>query len=140
MYRLGERSRKNLQGVHPDLVKVIERAIQITKQDFTVIEGLRTLERQKELLAKGASKTLRSRHLTGHAVDIVPIVDGRISWDWKFYSEVRNAMMTAAAELKVDIEWGGNWETFKDGPHWQLPWSKYPVQEAPVVKKKVVKK
>lgn len=140
MYRLGERSKKNLQGVHPDLVKVIERAIQITKQDMVVIEGLRTLERQKELLAKGASKTLRSRHLTGHAVDIVPIVDGKISWDWKFYSEVRNAMMLAAAELKVDIEWGGNWETFKDGPHWQLPWAKYPVEQAPVVKKKVVKK
>lgn len=139
MFALGKRSRDNLKGVHPDLVKVIERAIQITKQDFTVIEGLRTKERQAELLKKGATQTLNSRHLTGHAVDIVPWVDGTVSWDWKFYSEVRSAMIQAAGELGVEIEWGGNWKTFKDGPHWQLPWSKYPVQEvakAPKVKKK----
>lgn len=136
MYRLGERSKKNLQGVHPDLVKVVERAIEITKQDFTVIEGLRTMERQKELLAKKATTTLRSRHLTGHAVDIVPWVDGKVSWDWKFYTEIRNAMLTAAHELGVEIEWGGNWATFKDGPHWQLTWDKYPVAEASKEKKK----
>lgn len=129
MFRLGSRSLKNLEGVHPDLVKVVQRAIQITKQDFAVIEGLRTLERQKELLAKGVSKTLRSRHLTGHAVDIVPWVDGSVSWDWKFYTEIRNAMVAAAAELKVGLEWGGNWTTFKDGPHWQLTWGSYPAPE-----------
>lgn len=138
MFRLGERSRKNLEGVHPDLVKVIERAIEITKQDFTVIEGLRTQARQRELVAKGASRTMNSRHLTGHAVDIVPWVNGTVSWDWKFYSEIRNAMMTAAAELGVEVEWGGNWATFKDGPHWQLPWGKYPVAQAP--KRQVKKK
>lgn len=138
MYRLGERSRKNLQGVHPDLVRVVEKAIQITKQDFVVIEGLRTEARQRELVAKGASRTMNSRHLSGHAVDIVPWVDGTISWDWKFYSEIRNAMVTAAAELGVEIEWGGNWATFKDGPHWQLPWDKYPVAQAP--KRQVKKK
>jgi peptidoglycan L-alanyl-D-glutamate endopeptidase CwlK len=138
MYRLGERSRRNLQGVHPDLVRVVEKAIQITKQDFVVIEGLRTEARQRELVAKGASRTMNSRHLTGHAVDIVPWVDGTISWDWKFYSEIRNAMVTAAAELGVEIEWGGNWATFKDGPHWQLPWDKYPVAQAP--KRQVKKK
>lgn len=138
MYRLGERSRKNLQGVHPDLVRVVEKAIQITKQDFVVIEGLRTEARQRELVAKGASRTMNSRHLSGHAVDIVPWVDGTISWDWKFYSEIRNAMVTAAAELGVEVEWGGNWATFKDGPHWQLPWDKYPVAQAP--KRQVKKK
>jgi peptidoglycan L-alanyl-D-glutamate endopeptidase CwlK len=138
MYRLGERSRRNLQGVHPDLVRVVEKAIQITKQDFVVIEGLRTEARQRELVAKGASRTMNSRHLSGHAVDIVPWVDGTISWDWKFYSEIRNAMVTAAAELGVEIEWGGNWATFKDGPHWQLPWDKYPVAQAP--KRQVKKK
>lgn len=138
MYRLGERSRRNLQGVHPDLVRVVQRAIQITKQDFVVIEGLRTEARQRELVAKGASRTMNSRHLSGHAVDIVPWVDGTISWDWKFYSEIRNAMVTAAAELGVEIEWGGNWATFKDGPHWQLPWDKYPVAQAP--KRQVKKK
>lgn len=138
MYRLGERSRRNLQGVHPDLVRVVEKAIQITKQDFVVIEGLRTEARQRELVAKGASRTMNSRHLSGHAVDIVPWVAGTISWDWKFYSEIRNAMVTAAAELGVEIEWGGNWATFKDGPHWQLPWDKYPVAQAP--KRQVKKK
>lgn len=140
MFVLGRRSRKNLEGVHPDLVRVVERAIQITKQDFTVIEGLRTQERQAQLLRQGATRTMNSRHLTGHAVDIVPWVNGTISWDWKFYSEVREAMMQAAGELGVEIEWGGNWERFKDGPHWQLPWAKYPVQtvqaKAPRVKKK----
>lgn len=138
MYRLGERSRKSLEGVHPDLVRVVEKAIQITKQDFVVIEGLRTEARQRELVAKGASRTMNSRHLSGHAVDIVPWVSGTVSWDWKFYSEIRNAMFTAAAELGVEVEWGGNWATFKDGPHWQLPWVKYPVAQAP--KRQVKKK
>lgn len=139
MFVLGKRSKDNLKGVHQDLVKVVERAIQLTKQDFAVIEGLRTKERQAELMKKGATRTLNSRHLTGHAVDIVPWVNGNVSWDWKFYSEVRSAMMQAAGELGVEIEWGGNWENFKDGPHWQLPWNKYPIQEevkTPRVKKK----
>lgn len=125
-YKLGTRSLKNLEGVHPDLVKVVKRAIEITKQDFTVIEGLRSLARQKELVAKGASQTMNSRHLTGHAVDIVPWVDGNVSWDWKFYGEVRSAMMTAAGEFRVPLEWGGNWKTFRDGPHYQLPHAQYP--------------
>lgn len=128
MFSLGSRSLKNLEGVHPDLVKVVKRAIEITKQDFTVIEGLRSLSRQKELVAKGASQTMNSRHLTGHAVDIVPWVDGTISWDWKFYSEINSAIMTAAGELKVPVEWGGNWKTFRDGPHYQLPHTQYPAK------------
>lgn len=126
-FKLGVRSRQNLQGVHPDLVKVVERAIQITKQDFTVIEGMRTRQRQAQLVREKKSQTMNSRHLTGHAVDITPWVNGEISWDWKFYNEVREAMFQAAHELGISIEWGGNWDGFKDGPHWQLPWSKYPV-------------
>lgn len=129
MYQLGPRSRGNLQGVHPDLVAVVERAIQITKQDFTVIEGLRTKKRQEELVKKGASKTMNSRHLTGHAVDITPWIDGAISWDWRYYNEVKEAMFQAARELNVPIEWGGNWTNFRDGPHWQLPWDKYPAKK-----------
>lgn len=123
---LGTRSLKNLEGVHPDLVKVVKRAIQITDQDFTVIEGLRSYARQKELVAKGASKTLNSRHLTGHAVDIVPWVNGTISWNWLFYPAIATAMKQAAKELDVDVEWGGNWKKFPDGPHWQLTWASYP--------------
>ena len=125
-FTLGTRSRANLQGVHPDLVKVVQRAIQITNQDFTVIEGLRDIKRQEELLRKGATQTMNSRHLTGHAVDVAPWVNGQISWDWKYYPEMAKAMKDAAKELKVDLEWGGNWKSFKDGPHFQLTWRSYP--------------
>ena len=125
-FTLGTRSRANLQGVHPDLVKVVQRAVQITSQDFTVIEGLRDIKRQEELLRRGATQTMNSRHLTGHAVDITPWVNGEISWDWKYYPEVAKAMKQAAQELKVDLEWGGNWKNFKDGPHYQLTWRSYP--------------
>lgn len=125
-YVLGERSKSRLEGVHPDLVKVVERAIEITEVDFAVIEGLRTLSRQKELLAKGATTTLNSRHLSGHAVDIAAWVDGTIRWDWPLYHRLAKAMKDAAAELEVDIKWGGDWNSFPDGPHFQLDWKTYP--------------
>ena len=125
MYVLGSRSLKRLQGVHPDLVKVVKRAIQITKIDFTVLEGRRTRRRQAYLVRKGASKTMNSRHITGHAVDIAPWVKKQISWDWKYYYPLADAMKAAAKELGITIEWGGDWRSFKDGPHWQLPRSMY---------------
>jgi len=125
-YKLGTRSKSSLIGVHPDLVKVVERAIKITKQDFTVIEGMRTKERQIQLVRKGASKTMNSRHLTGHAVDIVPWVNGAISWDWKYYYAIADAMDQAAKELGVDLEWGGRWRSFPDAPHHQLSRKSYP--------------
>jgi peptidoglycan LD-endopeptidase CwlK len=120
---LGPTSRERLKGIHPDLVSVVERAIEITEADFTVLEGLRTLERQKTLYATGKSKTLNSRHITGHAVDIAPYP---ISWDWKDYPPIEDAMKQAAKELNVDIEWGGDWQTFPDAPHWQLTRRSYP--------------
>lgn len=122
-YALGKKSLKKLEGVHPDLVKVVKRAIEITKQDFTVLEGLRSKERQKELYETGRSKTMNSRHLTGHAVDIAP---WPISWDWDYYYEIADAMKQAAEELDVDLEWGGDWVTFRDGPHYQLSRRSYP--------------
>lgn len=125
-FSLGRTSRQRLVGVHPDLVKVIERAIEITPVDFTVLEGLRTVARQKRLVASGASKTMRSRHLTGHAVDIAPLEGGKVSWAWPLYYQLAPAVKRAAAEVGVPIEWGGDWRSFKDGPHWQLPWRKYP--------------
>lgn len=125
-HQLGVASRKRLEGVHPDLIKVVERAIEITEIDFTVTEGLRTLARQKQLLAAGASKTMKSRHLTGHAVDLAALIKGRISWDWPLYSKLAAAMKAAAKELNIPIEWGGDWKTFRDGPHFQLPWKRYP--------------
>lgn len=125
-FKLGPRSLLNLRGVHPDLVRVVKRAIGISTIDFTVIEGLRSLARQKELLAKGATKTLRSRHLNGFAVDIAPYVGGSIRWDWPLFDQIENAMKEAARLENVKIEWGGDWITFKDGPHWQLPAAQYP--------------
>lgn len=125
-YTLNPKSISKLVGVHPDLVKVVKRAIQITDIDFTVIEGMRTVARQKQLVAKGASKTMNSRHLTGHAVDVVPMQDGKISWDWPLYYKLAKVMKKAAKDVGVTLEWGGDWKSFKDGPHWQLPFSKYP--------------
>jgi peptidoglycan LD-endopeptidase CwlK len=126
MRKFSARSLKNLQGVHPDLVRVMRAALQISALDFMVIEGLRTIERQKQLVAKGASQTMRSRHLTGHAVDIAPVVGGVIRWDWPLFHRIAEGVKQAAVDEGVAIEWGGDWKSFPDGPHWQLPWAKYP--------------
>jgi len=123
---LGTKSKERLKGVHPDLVRVVERAIQLTEVDFSVLEGLRTVARQQQLVKSGASKTMRSRHITGHAVDLAAVIDGEIRWDWPLYAKIAKAVKQAAADVKVPIEWGGDWRTFKDGPHWQLPWKQYP--------------
>ncbi|API60526.1 peptidase M15 [Tardibacter chloracetimidivorans] len=125
-YTLSIRSLSRLEGVHPDLVKVIRRAIEITPIDFAVIEGLRTRERQKELVAAGASKTMNSRHITGHAVDIAPWVGGTIRWDWPLFHKLAPAVKQAAADVGVPVTWGGDWRSFKDGPHWELPRKQYP--------------
>ena len=121
MFKLGKKSQKALIGVHPDIVKVVTRALEISVIDFTVIEGLRTLERQKVLYAAGATKTLKSRHLTGHAVDLAPYINGSIRWDWPLFYKIADAMKAASKELGIPLEWGGDWKSFKDGPHWQLP-------------------
>mgnify|MGYP003336761208 CR=1 FL=1 len=118
---LSQKSMRRLEGVNPDLVKVVKRAIQITPIDFIVVEGLRTKERQAYLVEKGASKTMNSRHITGHAVDLAPIVDNKVSWDWKHFYPLAEAVKQAAKEVKVAVEWGGDWASFRDGPHWQLP-------------------
>lgn len=125
-FKLGKRSLSNLEGVHPDLVKVVKRAIELTECDFTVIEGLRTKERQAQLFKEKKTTTMNSRHLTGHAVDLAAWVNNTVSWDWKYYEQVETAMKQAASELKIPIEWGGDWKKFKDGPHWQLPFKQYP--------------
>jgi peptidoglycan L-alanyl-D-glutamate endopeptidase CwlK len=126
MYKLGERSKLKLIGVHPDLVRVVEHAIDISTVDFTVLEGLRTSERQKLLRDSGASQTLNSRHITGHAVDLGAFVDGEVRWDWPLYNQIAKAMKQAAKELNVAIVWGGDWRAFKDGPHFELDRRKYP--------------
>lgn len=135
--KLTTRDRARLASVHPDLVRVVERAAEITQTDFLVVEGLRTLERQRELFRAGKSKTMRSRHLLapngfGHAVDIAPIIDTdgdgdlELSWAWADFRKLAPVVQLAAKEVGVPIEWGGAWTTFKDAPHWQLPWANYP--------------
>ena len=126
---LGARSLSRLEGVHPDLVRVVKRAAATSDLDFTVLEGLRTLDRQKQLKAQGATKTMDSRHLTGHAVDLAPMLDGKVSWDWPLYHRLAKIVKAAAAAEKVPLTWGGDWRTFKDGPHWELPWKQYPVEK-----------
>jgi len=126
MYSLGVRSKARLKGVHPDLVKVVEKAIQLTTVDFTVLEGVRDAVRQKKLVESGASQTMNSRHLTGHAVDLGAWVDDQVDWSWPLYHKINAAMQEASKLVNVPIEWGGNWRTFKDGPHFQLPRKEYP--------------
>ena len=123
---LNETSLAKLQGVHADLVKVVERAAAQDHVAFVVTEGLRSLKRQRDLFAHGATTTMKSRHLTGHAVDLAVLIGDEISWSWPLYAQLAQAMKTAATEVGVPIEWGGDWRTFKDGPHFQLPWGKYP--------------
>jgi len=122
-YKLGTRSLQNLSGVHPDMVAVVKRAIEISEQDFSVIEGIRNINRQRELVKSGASTTMNSRHLTGHAVDIAPYP---LSWEWEYFYPIADAMKQAAEELDIDLEWGGDWKSFPDGPHYQLSRKKYP--------------
>ena len=122
-YKLGKRSLQNLSGVHPDMVAVVKRAIEISDKDFTVIEGIRNINRQRELVKTGKSTTMNSRHLTGHAVDIAP---WPISWEWEEFYPIADAMKQAAEELDIDLEWGGDWKNFPDAPHWQLSRKTYP--------------
>jgi peptidoglycan L-alanyl-D-glutamate endopeptidase CwlK len=126
MYQLGPRSKQRLKGLHPDLVKVVERAIEITTVDFTVLEGLRTPERQKALVEIGASQTLNSRHITGHAVDLGAWVGDEVRWDWPLYHKIAAAMKDAAKQEDVKIVWGGDWKRFADGPHFELDRKFYP--------------
>jgi len=125
-FSLGTTSMMRLRQVHPDLLKVAKRAIELTTVDFAVTEGLRSVQRQKELCDCGASTTMNSRHLTGHAIDLAALVAGDIRWDWPLYYKLADAMKEAASELGIPLEWGGDWVTFKDGPHFQLPWKDYP--------------
>jgi len=124
-----KRSLTNLKGIHPDLRRVIDRALQDSPLDFIVIEGLRTMQRQRELYASGASKTMNSRHLTGHAVDLLPIGKDGAAFAWPLYDKLGPAVKAAADAEGVEIEWGGDWTKFRDGPHFQLSWDAYPTEE-----------
>lgn len=125
MYSFSAKSLERLQGVHPDLVKIANAAIKASAVDFKITEGIRTADRQRQLLRERKTKTLNSRHLTGHAIDVMACVKGE-EWEFKHYQAIAKAFKSAAFNLGLQIEWGGDWETFKDGPHFQLPRSRYP--------------
>jgi len=124
MFQLGSKSKSNLVGVHPIMAAIVTRAIELTKQDFMVFEGPRTLERQKKLVASGASKTLKSMHIPkpdvygkvpgelGHAVDLVPYIDGQARWEWGAIYPIAAAVGQAATEQGVadKVCWGGVWD------------------------------
>ena len=134
MMQFSKTSLSRLKGVHPDLVRVVNRCAKDWKDKqftFGITCGVRTLEEQRILVKKGASKTLRSRHIPApngysHAIDVVAFIDGKVRWDWPLYDKISKSMKTAAKAEKVPIEWGGDWTSFKDGPHYQLPWNSYP--------------
>jgi peptidoglycan L-alanyl-D-glutamate endopeptidase CwlK len=122
---LDARSEKNLRGVNANLVAVVRRAAELVQErddglGFIVTEGMRTEKRQAELVKAGASRTMNSRHLIGQAVDLAATVRGAVRWDWPLYGALAVAMKAAAAELGVAITWGGDWRTFRDGPHFQI--------------------
>ena len=122
-YKLGTRSLQSLSGVHPDMVAVVKKAIEITGVDFTVIEGIRNINRQRELFKAGKSTTMNSRHITGHAVDMVP---WPVDWeDLERFEVMAEAMKAAAEELEIPIVWGGDWKSFYDAPHFELDRKKY---------------
>ena len=126
------RDQQRLAGLHPDLVRVVERARLAVP--LIVVEGLRTRERQEQLVAIGASRTLNSRHLTGHAVDLAYWLDdgdgvpeqGEVRWDWPLAHKLAAAMKAAAAAEGVALVWGGDWKSFPDGPHFELSRTRYP--------------
>jgi peptidoglycan L-alanyl-D-glutamate endopeptidase CwlK len=116
---LGAKSRAELVGVHPTLQRVVLRALELSPQDFSVHDGLRTLEEQEKLVATGASKTLNSKHLKqgdgfGHAVDLVPFLNGKLRWEWPLIYPIAEAIRSAAIELRTPIRWGGTWNCLND--------------------------
>lgn len=119
-YKLSTKSLNNLTGVDEALVKVVKRAIELTTQDFTVLEGVRSPERQAQLYKEGKSQTLKSKHLIGRAVDLGVLKDGVITWDKDSYRILAACVKQAAKELNVNIVWGGDFRTFYDGPHFEL--------------------
>ena len=124
--RLSKRSLDRLQGVHPRLVAVVKEASALSPVDFMVTEGMRTKARQAALLRAGASRTMTSRHLTGHAVDVAALVEGQVRWDWPLYPRIAAAFKAAEARQGTAIIWGGDWASLRDGPHFELDRKAFP--------------
>jgi peptidoglycan LD-endopeptidase CwlK len=108
-FKLSQRSLDKLEGVNPKLVAVVQKAILLTKIDFGVTYGLRTVEEQEKLVAAGRSQTMKSKHITGHAVDLMAYVDGKGCWELNVYDDLADAMAQAARDEGVAIRWGAAW-------------------------------
>ena len=117
-YKLSTRSQERLMGIEPELKEVVYEAIKVTKIDFGVIEGLRTEEKQKQLVESGASQTMKSKHLEGRAVDLMAYIGGRGSWELNVYDEIADAMKEAAVKVDVAVRWGAAW-TVTDIREWE---------------------
>lgn len=125
-FSFSQRDYDRLKGVHWALVQVMEVSISLSPVQFMIVEGMRTLEQQREYFAKGASITMNSRHLTGHAVDIAPLINGKVRWDWPLYHQIAPVVKGVARDLSIAIVWGGDWKKFPDGPHFELDRRVYP--------------
>ncbi|MDR3259007.1 MAG: M15 family metallopeptidase [Fusobacteriaceae bacterium] len=129
-YKFGKRSTENLKNVDARLVKIMLESIQDSPYDFIITEGLRSLERQKQLKKEGKSQTLKSYHLdnpkTPNIIDAMAVdimvydKNNKVTWDFKYYKEVADHIKKIVKKLGYKITWGGDWKTFKDGPHFQL--------------------
>ena len=109
-FNLSQKSLDRLEGVNDDMVRVVKKAIELTKVDFGVICGLRTVEEQEELVAKGASQTMKSKHIDGLAVDLMAYLGGRASWELNLYDDIADAMKEAAKLENVGVRWGAAWQ------------------------------
>lgn len=132
---MDKRSEENFHGVHPRLVQVMRAAAAVAgaREDglgFIVIEGTRTKEEQAALVKSGASRTMNSKHLTGHAVDVAATLHGKVRWDWSLYRPLAGIIKRVAREHGLEITWGGDWARFPDGPHFEIDPAKYPMPEA----------
>ena len=121
-FKFSARSLEKLKTAHPDLQLVMMQAITLSPIDFAITEGIRTAEKQRILVVRGASRTMNSRHLTGHAVDVAAFIGREVRWDWPLYELIADSVKQAAKNLKIPNEWGGDWKRFIYGPHLHLPW------------------
>jgi peptidoglycan L-alanyl-D-glutamate endopeptidase CwlK len=128
---MDKRSESSLVGVHPDLVAVCRAVDAVWPGGFLVIHGLRTHAEEAALVASGASTTMHSRHLPNThgfacAIDFAALENGHVTWDAKAYTPIALHFKAEGLKLKTPVEWGGDWKTFKDLGHVQLPWATYP--------------
>lgn len=126
MYTFNERSLKNLVGVHEKMQSLMHSCIQTSPYNFIITEGLRSPTRQQKLVDEGKSKTLNSRHLTGHAIDLAILKDGKVVWDIQDYITLSKHIKAKAKEADIALVWGGDWKTFVDGVHYELDRKVYP--------------